>query len=94
MIFQVANKYPPVAESGEGNDEPSQLTQSLIRKNGPEIRGLRRTFYGLAPQTEIFRCRFATKKDAARFGVMSKKGRNFFSQPTSAKETVRVMYLK
>ena len=39
MIFQVANKYPPVAESGEGNDELSQLIEFLIRKIGRKSEG-------------------------------------------------------
>ena len=39
MIFRVANKYPPVAESGEEYEELSQLIESLIRKIGRKLEG-------------------------------------------------------
>ena len=94
MIFQVANKYPPVAESGEGNDEPSQLIQSLIRKNGPESEDYAERSMDWHRKLRFFVVDSPLKKTRRDLAVMSKKGRNFFSQPTSAKETVRVMYLK
>jgi len=69
MIFQVANKYPPVAESGEENDELARLFDMVEFSDPQKLTGDHRLccmFCGLAPRTEIFRCRFAAK-NAARY---------------------------
>jgi len=57
----------PVAESGEEYNGVSRLIDMVEFSDPQNLAGNQRVCacsFGLTPRTEIFRCRFATKKDA------------------------------